>query len=376
MKVYLDNAASTAIYPEVIELMHNLMKDTFGNPSSTHDYGRKSKVIIEESRSKIANILNTNPGSIFFTSSGTEGDNMAINSTVLDYNIPHAITSPLSHHAVLYPLQDLANKDKIKLSYVEFDNNGMINLDNLDKLLKENNKSFVSIMHANNEIGTIQPLQDIGRVCKNYNAIFHSDTVQTIGHFQFDMQKVNLDILVASAHKFHGPKGVGFIYINNDLKISPFLKGGGQERNMRSGTENLYGIAGLAKAMELSYRDLEKDMKYIKGLKLYMIENLKKYIPSVDFYGNCLDLENSLYTVLNVSFPEIENTEMLLFNLDIMGIACSSGSACSSGTIKKSHVIESLDPYSNRTSLRFSFSKYNTKSEIDYVVKKLQELFC
>lgn len=374
MRIYLDNAASTPIYPEVIELIHNLMQENFGNPSSIHNYGRQSKVIIEESRLKIANIINTNPGSIFFTSSGTEGDNMSIYSTISDYQISHAITSPLSHHAVLYPLEDLSNKGEIQLSYVEVDKNGMINLDNLDRLLRENHKSFVSIMHANNEIGTIQDLQAIADICKSHDVIFHSDAVQTIGHFPFNMQEINLDILVASGHKFHGPKGVGFVYINNNLKISPFIKGGGQERNMRSGTENIYAIAGMAKAMELSYKTLIEDTKYIKDLKSYMIENLKKHIPGIAFYGNCIDLENSLYTILNVSMPEIKDLDMLLFNLDIMGIACSSGSACSSGVSKKSHVISYLDPDSNRASLRFSFSKYNTKSELDYVVKKLKEL--
>lgn len=376
MRVYLDNAASTPMSSEVVDVMVNLLQTTFANPSSVHEDGRQARVIIEKSRSLIADIIHAPPGSIFFTSSGTEADNMAIQCSISSYNIKHAVTSPLSHYAVLNPLRDLVSTNKIKkLSFLRFNNAGVIDLDHLEELLINNERTFVSIMHANNEIGTIQPLKEIGDICNKYNAIFHSDTVQTIGHYPFDIRELNIDFLTASAHKFHGPKGVGFIYINKELKLSPFLKGGGQERNMRSGTENVYGIAGIGKAMELAYSSLDNDIKYIKALKLYMIQEIKKAIPSVEFYGNCHDLDNSLYTILSVNFPQLKGEEMLLFNLDIMGISCSGGSACSSGSTTKSHVISTLDPNSNRPSLRFSFSKYNTRKEINYTIRKLKELF-
>ena len=375
MKVYLDNAATTPMAPEIIELMSEMMKTNFGNPSSAHEFGRKSKIIIETARKTIATLLNTPPKTIFFTSGGTEADNMAIKRGIYDHNITHAITSKLSHHAVLYPLEDLAAEGKIKLSYIDIDENGVISLIHLQKLLKENPRTFVSIMHANNEIGTIQDIKTIGDICKQYNAIFHSDTVQTIAHYPFDMQALNVDFLVASAHKFHGPKGVGFMYISEDVQIKPLLRGGGQERNMRAGTENIHGIAALAKAMEMAYEHLEDEVKYIKGLKSYMIEKFKTEIPEVQFYGKCTDMDNSLYTVLSVSFPVTKIAEMLLFNLDILGIACSGGSACSSGSNTGSHVLSAILPDSKRPGIRFSFSKYNTKEEIDYTVEKLKELF-
>lgn len=374
MKVYLDNAASTPLLPEVIHRMHELMKGTFANPSSLHESGRLAKVLIEDSRKIIADLLKTSPGNILFTSGGTEADNMAINCSIYDYDITHAITSPLSHHAVLYPLQELERKSIIKLSYVNFNEKGLIDLNHLSELLENNPRTFVSIMHANNEIGTIQSLKEIGLICKKYDAIFHSDTVQTIAHFPFNLNELNIHSLCASAHKFHGPKGIGFIYINENLKISPLLRGGAQERNMRAGTENTCSIAGLAKAMEIAYKNLEEDTSYIKNLKLYMINKLMDEIPGVEFYGNCKDLENSLYTVLSVGLPETDNSEMLIFNLDIMGIACSSGSACASGSSKGSHVLKAITPNSKRPIIRFSFSKYNTKKEVDYTVKKLKEL--
>lgn len=374
-RVFLDNAATTPIDPEVIELMSEMMKTHFANPSSVHSFGRESKTIVENARKTIANLLHTTPGTIFFTSGGTEADNMAIKCAIEDHHITHAITSKLSHHAVLYPLQDLEKSEKIKLSYVQFDNKGVVSLEHLTELLKNHPKTFVSIMHANNEIGTIQNIQAIGEICKQYDAIFHSDTVQTMAHFPFDMQKLHVDFMAASAHKFHGPKGVGFIYISDRIKISPLLRGGGQERNMRAGTENIYGIAALAKAMELSYANLEKDTQYIKGLKQYMIEQLQAELKDVQFYGNCTDLDNSLYTVLSCHFPENENSEMLLFNLDILGVACSGGSACASGGSKSSHVLNAIMPNSKRPGIRFSFSKYNTKEDIDFVVEKLKELF-
>jgi len=374
-RVYLDNAATTPISEEIIELMSSLMKHQFANPSSTHSEGRKSKTIVEESRSIIAKILNTYPRNIFFTSGGTESDNMAIKMSIENYNIKHAITSRISHHAVLYPLEKLAKENKIKLSYVKLDENGLVSFSDLENLLKNNSRTFVSIMHANNEVGVIQDIEKIGLICQNYNAIFHSDTVQTIGHYQIDLQKINIDFLAASAHKFHGPKGIGFIYISDNVKISPFIIGGAQERNMRAGTENIHSISALAKAMELAYENLDNDMMYIKKLKSYMIEKLKLYIPDVQFFSNSNDLDNSLYTVLTVSFPLTKNSEMLLFNLDIAGVSCSGGSACASGSNKGSHVLSYFDPNAKRTGIRFSFSKYNTFEDIDFTIQKLKDIF-
>ena len=374
-RVYLDNAATTPISKEIIELMSSLMKHQFANPSSTHSEGRKSKTIVEESRSIIAKILNTYPRNIFFTSGGTESDNMAIKMSIENYNIKHAITSKISHHAVLYPLEKLAKENKIKLSYVKLDENGLVSFSDLENLLKNNLRTFVSIMHANNEVGVIQDIKKIGLICQNYNAIFHSDTVQTIGHYQIDLQKINIDFLAASAHKFHGPKGIGFIYISDNVKISPFIIGGAQERNMRAGTENIHSISALAKAMELAYENLDNDMMYIKKLKSYIIEKLKLYIPDVQFFSNSNDLDNSLYTVLTVSFPLTKNSEMLLFNLDIAGVSCSGGSACASGSNKGSHVLSYFDPNAKRTGIRFSFSKYNTFEEIDFTIQKLKDIF-
>lgn len=375
MKVYLDNAATTPIAPEIIEMMSQMMKTHFANPSSVHCFGRESKIIVESARKRIAKLLNTSPGSIFFTSGGTEADNMAIKCAIHDHKITHAITSKISHQAVLYPLQDLDNEGVIKLSYVAIDKDGAVSLSHLKELLKDNSRTFVSIMHANNEIGTLEDLKQIGEICKEYNAIFHSDTVQTIGHYPFNMQDLNVDFMAASAHKFHGPKGVGFIYISENIKIKPLIRGGGQERNMRAGTENIYGIAALAMAMEMAYEHLEEEVKYIKGLKKHMIEKLQTEIEDVQFYGKCTDIENSLYTVLSCHFPETDIAEMLLFNLDILGVACSGGSACASGGNKGSHVLTEIAPNSKRPGIRFSFSKYNTKEDIDFTVAKLKELF-
>ena len=375
MKVYLDNASTTPMHMEIVELMTNMMRSNFANPSSVHSFGRESKIIVENARKSIAHLLNTSPGSIFFTSGGTEADNMAIQCAIHDYNITHVITSKISHYAVLYPLQALEKKGKIKISYVDIDLNGLVSLSHLTRLLENNDRSFVSIMHANNEIGTIQDLERIGLICKEYNAIFHSDTVQTIAHYPFNMQKLHVDFMAASAHKFHGPKGIGFIYISDKINIQPLLRGGRQERNMRAGTENVYGIAGLAMAMEIAYKNLEEDAKYIKEMKSYMIQKLQNEIHDVQFYAKSNDVENSLYTILSCNFPETDIAEMLLFNLDILGVACSGGSACSSGINKGSHVLAEIAPDSKRPGIRFSFSKYNTKQEIDFVVAKLKELF-
>ena len=374
-RIYLDNASTTPIHTEIIEMMSEMMRSNFANPSSAHSFGREVKIIVESARKKIADLLNTSPGSIFFTSGGTEADNMAIRCGIQDYNIKHVITSKISHHAVLYPIQDLENNGIIKVSYIDIDKDGVVSLSHLKELLADNPRTFVSIMHANNEIGTIQELKKIGDICKKYDAIFHSDTVQTIAHYPFNMKELNVDFMAASAHKFHGPKGVGFIYISENIKINPLLRGGGQERNMRAGTENFCAIAGMSMAMSIAYQNLKKETTYIKGLKRYMIDKLKTELDDVQFYARCSDIENSLYTVLSCHFPETDISEMLLFNLDILGISCSGGSACASGVSKGSHVLKEILPDSKRPGIRFSFSKYNTKDDIDFAVAKLKELF-
>ena len=375
MRVYLDNAATTQIAPEVIDYMAELMKSDYANPSSIHHGGRKSRILVENARKTVSNYLNTSPGNIFFTSGGTEADNMAIRRGILDNNISHAITSSISHKAVIYPLEELSDKKKIVLNYIKLDNNGKIDLIHLEDLLKNNSRTFVSIMHANNEIGTIQPIIEIGDLCKKYNAIFHCDTVQTMAHYPIDLQKINVDFITGSAHKFHGPKGVGFIYISDNIDVEPFISGGSQERNMRAGTENVHAIAGLAKAMQLSYENMDNDKEYISQIKKYMINQLMLNINDVQFNANCTDFDSSLFKILSVSFPKISESEMLLFNLDIKGISCSGGSACSAGNMSGSHVLDVVCKDDNRTGVRFSFSRYNTKEEIDYTVEKIKEIF-
>lgn len=372
MKVYLDNAATTALDKEVLEAMLPLLVEHYGNPSSIHAFGRQTRAAIEQARKTVARLLNCSPAEIFFTSGGTEADNMAIRCSIENLGIKHAITSAIEHHAVLHTLEELAAKGIIKLSKVNLIDNGHIDLAHLDELLKTNERSFVSLMHANNEIGNILPIMEVGVICQKYNAVFHSDTVQTVGHYPIDTKEINIQFLNCGAHKFHGPKGVGFIYISNDIQIEPMITGGSQERNMRGGTENVAGIIGLAKAMEISYRELAQHTEYILGLKNYMIQVLEENIAGVTFNGDVKG--NSLYTVLNVSLPPNENAEMLIFNLDINGIAASAGSACSSGSETGSHVLRAIGTDMSRPSVRFSFSKFNTKEEIDYTVSKLKAL--
>lgn len=372
MKVYLDNAATTALDKEVLEAMLPLMVEHYGNPSSIHAFGRQTRAAIEQARKTVARLLNCSPAEIFFTSGGTEADNMAIRCSIENLGIKHAITSAIEHHAVLHTLEELAAKGIIKLSKVNLIDNGHIDLAHLDELLKTNERSFVSLMHANNEIGNILPIMEVGVICQKYNAVFHSDTVQTVGHYPIDTKEINIQFLNCGAHKFHGPKGVGFIYISNDIQIAPMITGGSQERNMRGGTENVAGIIGLAKAMEIAYRELAQHTEYILGLKNYMIQVLEQNIAGVTFNGDVKG--NSLYTVLNVSLPPNENAEMLIFNLDINGIAASAGSACSSGSETGSHVLRAIGTDMSRPCVRFSFSKYNTKEEIDYTVSKLKAL--
>ncbi len=373
MKVYLDNAATTPLDKEVLETMLPYMTEHFGNPSSIHGFGRKTRAAIEGARKSVAKFLNVSPSEIFFTSGGTEADNQAIRCSINDLGIKHAITSKIEHHAVLHTLEALEQDGIIKLSFVKLTPNGHVDLEHLEQLLKENERTFVSLMHANNEIGNLLPIEKVGSICEKYNAVFHSDTVQTMGHYEMDLQKINVHFITCAAHKFHGPKGIGFLYISNKIKINPLIYGGSQERNMRGGTENLYGIIGLAKALEIAQREMKEHENYIMGLKTYMIEQLKAIIPSVEFNGACLD--NCLYTVLNVRFPHTDNAEMLLFNLDIAGIGASGGSACTSGSSQGSHVLRGIGTDITRPSVRFSFSKYNTKKEIDYTISKLKELF-
>ncbi len=375
MLIYFDNAATTPLDKEVLEVMLPYMTQHFGNPSSIHAHGREVRAAIEKARKTIAELLNTSPSEIFFTSGGTEADNTAIACSIREFNISHAITTPIEHHAVLHTLESLEKQGRIKLSFAELDEKGHIVLDKLEELLKNNPGSFVSIMHANNEIGNINDIATIGEWCDKYHCIFHSDTVQTMAHYPHDLQKLKANFIVGSAHKFHGPKGVGFLYANSKLKISPFINGGAQERNMRGGTENVYGIIGMAKAMEIAYADLFRQHRYIQGLKNRMIQELTERIPGVAFSGDCLDPEKSLYAVLNVSLPKSDMNDMLLFNLDISKISASGGSACSSGSDIGSHVLRAIHADPERGHVRFSFSKYNTEKEIDYTVTKLAELY-
>ncbi|WP_207532245.1 cysteine desulfurase family protein [Desertivirga arenae] len=370
-KIYLDNAATTPIDPEVMKEMYRVMETYYGNPSSIHAHGREARTVVEKARKTVAGLLKASPAEIFFTSGGTEADNMAIRSAVADYKLEHAITSKIEHHAVLHTLEALEKAGDIRLSYVRVDQQGHINLEHLEELLQANPRSLVSLMEANNEIGTLTDLKGVGEICARYNAIFHCDTVQTMGHYRHNLQDLKVHFITCAGHKFHGPKGTGFLYINPAIKINPLIYGGSQERNMRGGTENLYGIAGLAKALEIAYSHLDEHQQYIQGLKSYMIEQLEKEIEGVSFNGDTHP-EKSLYTVLNVSFPEMDMADMLLFNMDIAGISCSGGSACSSGTNIGSHVLEGIGVHPNRPAIRFSFSKLNTKEEIDYTVTKLK----
>lgn len=375
MRVYLDNAATTPLDPEVFEAMKPYLMEDFGNPSSTHAHGRKVRAAIESARKRVAELINCTPGEIIFTSGGTEADNALIISGIQTNSIKHAISTPIEHHAVTHTLELLEKQGVIQLHFVQLDEKGHVDLNHLEKLLKEFPGSLVSLMHANNEIGNLLDIQRVGELTEQYKSFFHSDTVQTMGHYKHDMKALRVCGMTAAAHKFHGPKGVGFMYIRKDRKIAQFIHGGAQERNMRGGTENTYGIIGLAKALEIAYREMAEHETHIKGLKSRMIAKLKENIPGVTFNGDSANLDKSLYTVLNVSLPESEENEMVLFNLDIQGISASGGSACSSGASTGSHVLGALYPQSKRGAVRFSFSKYNTAKEIDFVVDKLAELY-
>lgn len=373
MKIYFDNAATTPLDPEVFEAMKPLMLDMYGNPSSTHAHGREVRTQIEHARRKVAELLNTIPSEIFFTSGGTEADNTALRCSVEKYGIDHIITSTIEHKAVGQTVERLELEGKIRASYVNLDEQGHVDMAHLESLVKDNPNTMISLMHANNEIGTLNNIEAIGELAVEHGAIFHSDTVQTMGHYAHDLKKLKADFIVGAAHKFHGPKGVGFLRVNKDKPIGRFIEGGGQERNHRGGTENVYGIVGLAKALEIAYREMEEHQSHVQGLKTSMIEQLKAQVPGISFNGD-IQPENSLYTVLNVSFPPHEDNDMLLFNLDINGISASGGSACSSGANTGSHVLTGIKADPNRQGIRFSFSKYSKQEEVDYVVAKLVEI--
>lgn len=376
MKVYLDNAATTAMDDRVIDAMLPFMRNHYGNPSSVHSFGREVRTAIERSRKKVAELLNATPSEIFFTSGGTEADNTAIVCGIESHGIKHAITSPLEHHAVLHTLEMCEKKGHIKLSILDVNKKGELDMNQLEDLLKTNPKSLVSLMHANNEIGNLNDLSRIGSLAKEHGAFFHSDTVQTMGHYVHDMKSLPVDSIVAGGHKFHGPKGSGFLYVKKDKKIHPLIHGGAQERNMRGGTENVIGIIGITKALEIAYEDMAEHQVHVESIKKHFIQSLTQDIPGVEFNGLSSDLENSLYTVLSVSLPPSEaNSGMLLFNLDLEGVSASGGSACSSGATVGSHVLRAINHTPERDAVRFSFSRFNTIEEVDYTVGKLKELY-
>jgi len=372
-RIYFDNAATTALDKEVLDAMLPYMTAQFGNPSSIYSYGRESRLAIETARKTVAKLLNAHPGEIFFTSGGTESNNTAILSAIRDLGCKHLISSPIEHHAVLHTVEHYGCGEDVTYSFVKLFPTGHVDLEDLEEqLASHEERCLVTLMHANNEIGNILDIDAVGTLCKKYNAIFHSDCVQTVGHYPLDLRKTPVHFISAAGHKFHGPKGVGMLYINDNIKIKPFIFGGGQERNMRAGTENLYGIVGFAKALELAMSNCSTESQYIQSLKTYMIGELRKHIKGVQFNG---DQEGRcLYTVLSAAFPKTEKSEMILFNLDINNICVSGGSACSSGADVGSHVIRAINNNPNLVTVRFSFSKHNTKEEIDSVVAKVKEL--
>jgi cysteine desulfurase len=357
MEVYLDNAATTPIAPEVLEAMIPVLRDDFGNPSSAHAFGRRTKALIETSRRSIAKHLNCQSSEIIFTSGGTEADNMAIRSAIELEGVTHIITSRIEHHAVGHT-----------------DKRGNVQMDDLERLLKEDGKAIVCLMHANNEIATLLPLEKVSQLCRRYNALFHSDTVQTMGHYTFDMQALDIDYITCAAHKFHGPKGSGFLYIKNQTKAGSLIHGGAQERGLRGGTENVYGIVGLAKAMDLAYADLPEHRRHVQGLKTHMIDELTKYFGDIQIHGE-VDPDKALYTVLNVCFPKTDKASMLLFTLDLKGVAVSGGSACSSGAAVGSHVLLGINADMTRPNVRFSFSRYTTLAEVNYALEQIKVVF-
>lgn len=375
--VYLDNAATTQLAPEVISAIHESITTNYGNPSSTHAFGRKAKTAIETARKSIASLLHVESSQIIFTSGGTEADNMAIACAVRDLGVTRIISSKIEHHAVLNCVEFLEADQNIDLQFVNLDDNGSVDLSHLEELLsRDSSKTLVSLMHINNEIGNILDLKAVGELCQTYNAYFHSDTVQSVGHYDMNLSDLPVDFIAVSAHKFHGPKGVGFLYTKSRNLLKPLIHGGSQERELRAGTESVHNIIGLQKAMELAYANLTKDSAYIKSLKTYFIDALEKQIPGIKFNGLSGDTEKSTYTLVNVSIPmSTSESDMMLFQLDLKGIACSKGSACQSGAQLGSFVLNEV--YGENLAypgIRFSFSKFTTKEELDYVVSTLKEL--
>jgi cysteine desulfurase len=374
MHVYLDNAATTPMDVQVIDKMTEVMHDCYGNASAIHGQGRKAKAEVEMARKEIAKVLNCNGPEIVFTGSGTEADNMALRCAVNDLDVTHIITSKIEHKAVLETAQELEAKKAITISYVKLDQMGRADLADLERLAEEKPRSLISLMHANNEIGTLNDIKAISKIARAHGCYFHTDTVQTIGHYPIDLKVTDVDFLACSAHKFHGPKGVGFLYKSKSLRIRPIMTGGGQEGSLRAGTENVTGIVGLAKALEVASRNIEVKINAVQRNKAYFKEQLEKEINGIRFNGDTSE-QGSLYTILNVSLPPNDNASTLLFQLDMNGIYVSGGSACNSGAIGSSHVLEGIGHPTNRSAVRFSFSKFTTRKELDYAVGKLKELY-
>lgn len=372
-RIYFDNAATTSLDPEVLNAMMPYLTEKFGNPSSIYSYGRESRLAIENARKAVAKILHAHPAEIFFTSGGTESSNTAIWASVKDLGCKRIVTSAMEHHATLHAVENLDHHENIPVNFIKVLPNGHLDLEHLDQLLADSKeKCIVTLMHANNEIGNLLDLNRVGDLCKKYGAIFHSDTVQTVGHYPFDLKNTPVHFITGASHKFHGPKGVGILYINENVKIRPLVHGGSQERNMRAGTENLYGIVGFAKALEIATANFEADSRYIGSLKYYMAEQLQQNMEGISFNGDTFG--DSLYSVLNVSFPKTERSEMMLFNLDINHICASGGSACTSGADQGSHVIRAFKNDPDKIAVRFSLSKHNTTEEVDRVISLLKDM--
>ena len=373
--VYFDNAATTPIRAEVVDVMHEVLKDNFGNPSSTHAFGRSAKTQIETARKSIAKHFNAHPQEIIFTSGGTESDNMLVRCAVQDLGVETVITSKIEHHAILHAVEYLAERKLATVLYVKTDADGAVDYTDLAHLLAaDDSKKLVSLMHINNEIGTILDLERVSNLCKTHDALFHTDAVQGVGHYAIDLEQIAVDFLSAAAHKFHGPKGVGFSFVRKNSGLQPFILGGSQERGLRAGTESVHNIVGMAKALEIAYAKLEEEQQYLKELKAQAIKQLTDAFPDIHFNGCCSDMERSTFTLVNVALPISEEKASLLnFHLDLNGIACSKGSACQSGSAKGSHVLEEVVPVAlkNWPSIRFSFSVFNTQDDVDYLVKTL-----
>ena len=374
-RIYLDHAASTPLHPQVIHFMHEAMLSNYGNPSSIHSEGRTSRALIEKARKSMANHFNCSIGEIFFTSGATESSNMIIQGAVSGLGVQTIITAATEHHAVLHTIEVLEKEGKIKVIYLPLDNEGNPSIISLEEHLsnQENKKVLVSLMHSNNETGSLLDWESVGAICQKYDALFHSDTVQSVGFYDIDLQNIPVHFIVGSAHKFNGPKGVGFVYIRNENAIPPFQHGGSQERNMRGGTENLLGIVGMALALDLAMSEKSERFAHLEKLKLQLFNGLKDVIPGIQINGP--GLENSHPKILNIGFPPNPKATMILFNLDIEGISASGGSACSSGTDTGSHVLRAIHPENQHISVRFSFSHLNTSSEVDKVIEIISNIY-